>query len=218
MPDTNVTAMFPKEQAEAIASSLAPLTMIGAGGPMLGALLDIQLTAHGWPPLDLPTRKFVGGPIIVHNGTAGWGPRDNEHHPIKEYRSQIFAERIEIALGLTPWIVGPSEITMVMYAATLDGPLRSPAADIYVWAGSHAAVKRHFPDKTYLDLQLKTWDGDTGVTDEMILSDRGIGQSYRDLCREIRRKVEAASAVESTRKNAEHKPVVHVTMDMFANA
>lgn len=204
--------LFPREKAERMAKNLLPLSMAGVGGELLLAMLEMQLSIEGWPQLSREERKYLGGPVVVHEGVNGWGTKF-AGHPIHTYKGQIYAERVEVVLRLAEWPVGPTEVMAVMYAATMDAPITHEAANIYVWAASHAAQKKHFPNKTYTELQPAS-AYDKPITDDDILHGR-YHHAFRDLCREIRSKVERHSMIGAPKRRSQ-EPVTTDRFDLFS--
>jgi hypothetical protein len=187
---------------------LGLLAIAGMGGRELAALTDVFLEMSGLPRLKAEDRKFLAGDIIVH-APGGWS-NDLSGHPINQrkhpggpklfdYDKHIYAERVLIALGLPAWRVGPIEVSMVMYAATLQAPLNSTLSDIYIWASSHAA-SRQFGRGSYLDVQVDALLRDEPSwifrheTDEKMLTMSPWKGELQGLWASIRRKVEASAS------------------------
>jgi hypothetical protein len=113
---------------------------IGADRMKLGEFVADQLTARGLPPLAAEMIHFLNGPIICHN-EGGWGP-DWQGHPVrnKAFKRQIREERIEIALGIAPFPIGPTEFMCVAYAAVvgMGHGINGPLGELWIWAAAHA--------------------------------------------------------------------------------
>lgn len=110
---------------------LALLAQIGAARGLLPLLAEF-----GGFTLTADDRRFLDGPAVVHSA-GGW------HEDIPAWLfDQLRAERVEIVLGGAPWIVGPTELTAVMYSAVCEAPLDGDHADLYLWASTNA-VARH---------------------------------------------------------------------------
>ena len=124
-------------------------------------------------------RRFLEGPIIVHQ--SAW----NSTLPTWVI-PQVLVERTQIVLERLPFPVGPTEIMAVMYGATMDNPLRSDAADLYLWASVNAAARHfgHDPRALWMKLDMASIPSDQVV-------ERGgrYFETYRALADEIRRKV-----------------------------
>lgn len=177
---------------EQLFKRLEPMALIGMAGSLLLALTDLGLSVEGKKsPLPMHRRRFLGGPIICHSRT-----RELQSHPLlnrEGFKGLITRDRLKWVLGLTKLPVGPAEIAMVMYEASLEAPLNTEAAEIYLW-GSSIAMYQLNPGNLEM---LKTVhckvapDGDP----ERILDDPMIRLSYFDLANEIQRKVIANSKI-----------------------
>src|SRR5262245_7702198 len=113
------------------APMLCLLAQTGCNREIIAVLIELAGIS-----LDADARRFLTGPVVVSN-TGGW------HEIMPRWMpQQVAAERVEIALSVAPWPVGPTEIAAVMYAATMASPLNSEMVELYGWAVSHA-VARH---------------------------------------------------------------------------
>jgi hypothetical protein len=164
--------------------------------PMLAAMAEMGMAKEliavlaKFGGIEIPTdlRRYLEGPIIVHGG-GGW--RD----VIPKWMfPQIAAERVEIAMGESPYpIVGPTEIVAVMMPATFDAPLDRDMVELYCWAGARAAA-RHFKKPLEEYERMFVSDGDNGAvrqpSDKDVIQRGGrLWQEYLSLSEEIRRKV-----------------------------
>ena len=155
-----------------------------------GEALNEELVRRGLAPLPRTELLWIDGPIICHNA-GGWGP-EWEGHPVRQAttKEQIRLERIETALGYSPFPVGPTEIMAVMYAATMGAPLRSEATEVYLWAGAAAL------DRSTGSARGTTADrlGDSNgavrrLSDHQVLTEHPWSGFYRETAEAIRRKV-----------------------------
>lgn len=151
-------------------------------GIMPRSLLAAVTTAFTPERLSADERRFLEGPFVVHQ--SAW----NETRP-KWLEDIAAGERVAIALGCAPagMIIGPAELAMVMYGASLDAPMRSDCADLYMWATCNAVAKRDNKPvaEVFADVGMKP------IEDEQVLGGgySQIAHTYRELAHEIRRKV-----------------------------
>jgi hypothetical protein len=135
--------------------------------------------------LTLDERRFLAGPLIVHN-PQGW--------PLPDWLADAAgAERIGIVFGVTPhYIVGPAEISAVMFGASMDAPMDRDHVDLYLWATINAHAKRKGFDPVTLFGELLNM---RPITDDEVLERGGrLHETYRRLAEDIRRKVVAHQA------------------------
>ena len=143
----------------------------------------VAMVSEAFTPdrLSLDDRRFLAGPLIVHQNS--W----TETLP-EWLNDAVSAERIGIVYGVTPrYIVGPAEIAAVMYPATMQAPMHSEYADLYLWATINAHAKKH-------DLNPRTLFGELlnmrPIDDDEVLERGGrLHETYRRLSEDIRRKV-----------------------------
>ena len=174
-------------------SMLKAMAAIGVPRPLMGVLIDLNLEAHQLSKLTAEDRLFLTGPIICHSA-SGWGPEEWDGHPVYQFKDQIAAERTEIALGTSPFLVGPTEIMCVLYAATMAAPLLPTISEIYLWAAAKAVARRSPEQRLTLKQVYAMLDSGVpgshrNLTDRQVLNDAPWRQEYIDLCGEIRRKV-----------------------------
>ncbi len=166
------------------------LGLLAKMGMSRGALT--AMTSFAYPDTPEDDLAFLNGPVVVHE--SPW----NDTRPDWIVK-QIPAERLAIITGATPHlIVGPAEVLAVMYGATLDGPLRSPMADLYGWATAHAVeVERGIPaGETFAKLAM------TPIEHRQLRGGMSeLSRAYEGLAAEIRRKVvQAGGRVRLARK------------------
>ncbi len=167
------------------------LTSVGCGGAVLGLMIDMTLEAHQRPKMPAELRRYVTGPIVVHSNHGN----DLHDHPLHQFKDEIMWERAQIGLGVSPFMVSPTELAMVIHEASFVHPLRNYLAEIYLWAGSHAIAARSEQDKEHF------WDMLNGgketppghrspvITDEMVLTQEPWKSEYLELSRQVRNKV-----------------------------
>lgn len=165
-----------------VAKMLGALAGIGAAPELLTVLREFAQDGGAVRELNADDRRYLDGPVVVHE--SPW--RDT----LPEWmHSQARAERAEIVLGDSKWIVGPTEMAAVMYPRTFESPMRSEMADLYLWASTQAAAKHFGRDLAAMWKQV----GGREITDREVLEPGGrLYYEYRDLAHEIRRKVIAA--------------------------
>jgi hypothetical protein len=170
------------EERERISKILVALASMA---PSLAATF---VEAFDIVPLSAVEKRYMNGPVIVH-AQGGYTAMDLPEWMVP----QIRVERLEIILGLQPdMIVGPTEITAVMHAATYEAPLQREIGEIYVWAGAHA-VARH-KNCTPEEMWMKLYPDDPMITHDMVIRRGGrLFMHYNQLAHEIRRKVDRSA-------------------------
>lgn len=187
---------------------LAALGSIGCNKDMLSVLVDFAgvQVPKGQFESRLDAMRYLRGPLVIH-GTAWAGS-------LPEWMaSQAVAERSEIVLGNSPYLVGPTEIAAVMYPATMEHPMRHDAVELYLWAAVNACCKQYHRT---LKEQWKMVGHDPIADKEVIQHGGRLWQDYSQLAWEIRRKVISAQAdreKEPRQTNQESKPTV-ITQQM----
>jgi hypothetical protein len=197
----------PKD-AERAAKLIAALGFLGMSAELTSVLAK-------WAGIErsLDAMRYLRGPIVVHQ------TRWLDTIP-KWLFAAAKAERHEIVFGKSPYIVGPAEITAVMYPAAMEHPLSRDAVDLYLWAGANAvAMHKHEPIE-------KIWQGmecPAIRNKEVIIPGGRLWYDYSNLSHEIRRRVvaeqtqrERASA--RSTKETKEKPepaVVGIQLSLF---
>ena len=116
---------------------LGALRMMCEWGLEVGILVPLLDLAG--VKLSADERRFLTGPIVVHR--TGWMDLTPEW---------VFdlarAERFEIVVEKKPMIVGPCELTAVMYGAMLEAPRTHDLTELYLWASVNAAARHYKRD------------------------------------------------------------------------
>jgi hypothetical protein len=165
--------------------------------------------------LSLDERRFLEGPLVVH--ASAW----NDSRP-EWIAQQVGAERVGIVFGQTPlYIIGPAELTAVMYGASLDAPMGHYHADLYIWASLQATAvwKRRDPVDWARELGLEL------MPDDQVLQPGGrLHHIYSELAHDVRRRVIAQQAERERIANREARaqqtankprPVISEQMKLF---
>jgi len=156
---------------------LVRLAELGAPKTLIAAFLEMD-RAHR------DHLRYLLGPVVQHQSdwcdtTPSW-----LYSAITSGRLRIIlAERAQGQIG---WQVAPEEITACLYPATMDAPMRSDYADLYLWASAQANA-RHLDKPLY-----EVWNmlGQDPLPDRMFTKECGrYHRVYRDICREIRSRV-----------------------------
>jgi hypothetical protein len=174
-----------KQAAEQLFKQLSLLTLVGCGRQIIGAMLSLGMQTSSLPPLPVNKMRFLTGPIIVHTRSGD----DLGSNPIKSnanFKGQIYSDRLKWALGLTEMSVGPTEMAMVMYQASLEAPFTHDMAQLYIWASKAAIRAQVGPGQPALDGIDSPLEGEAP---EKILSHPSLKYLYRDLAADIQRKV-----------------------------
>ena len=174
MADTTKPLLQP-EQLPGVIKQVALLVEMGMpASPVIEGLLGRALL--------LEDRRWLDGPVLVHEA-SGWTAKDVAPFLYDQAR----AERVEIVLGFRPGlIVGPSEISAIMHAASLAAPLNHRDSELYYWASGNAIARR---DKKPVE-EVAAMLGWPIPTDADVLSrSSGIGHAYRELAHDARAKV-----------------------------
>lgn len=173
------TKIYTTEERERLGAFLSLLASMNS------TVAATMVEAFDIVPLSANDRRFINGPIVVHS-QGGYTAADLPEWMVP----QIRAERMEIILGLQPdMIVGPTEITAVMHAATYEAPLNRETGEIYVWAGAHAMAKHK--NCTPEEMWTKLYPDEPMITHDMVIRRGGrLFMHYRELAQEIRRKVD----------------------------
>lgn len=176
------TKTYTTEERERISKILVALASMA---PSVAATF---VEAFDIVPLSAVEKRYINGPVIVH-AQGGYTAADLPEWMVP----QIRVERLEIILGLQPdMIVGPTEMTAVMHAATYEAPLQREIGEIYVWAGAHA-VARH-KNCTPEEMWMKLYPDDPMITHDMVIRRGGrLFMHYQELAYEIRRKVDRSA-------------------------
>jgi hypothetical protein len=175
---------FPLSPAQMLYNQLEPLALIGMGSAMVAAMLQLGAETYGLKIAGY-RMKILGGPIVCHSRT-----RELQHHPLSNnaaFKSFIIADRLKWVLDLTELPIGPTEIAMIMYEASLEAPLNDRMAELYIWA-SKTAMYRMNPE----NLEVLNTVGSKFPADgppEQILADPTMKMEYFNFVNEIQRKV-----------------------------
>lgn len=183
----SIKMVFEEEAGpDELEKSGAMLMAMAQMGMQKGILSELLAFAAG-KRLHPDQRRFLAGPIVLH--TSPW----NESLPdwlgasIGYDRLKIILEEIKTGQG-PGWKIGPIEFTTLMYAASMDAPMRYEYAQIYMWAAAQANAFHY--KKSVEEFWEKT--GGRAVQDNAIMDPSGqFYHAYRDLCGEVRRKVVA---------------------------
>lgn len=177
--------------------------------PNLGTITNDTLVRFGLAKLPVNTMRFLNGAIIVHSrGEVG------PDHVATQFRDQIKEERLDIALGLSPLIVGPAELMAVMFEATLEAPLEPAVSELYMWAARTAI--EHKSGQVY-PYAKESSGGPRWLTEDDVLNRHPWCDEYRQIAGSIRNKVVAeAKGRERTGKPAQTAP--QAAADLFAMA
>jgi hypothetical protein len=175
-----------KSALEKLHGTLHAMALVGIGGEMIAAMLELGTGVHGLPKIAGYRLKFLRGPIICHSRE-----RALDGHPIREnpaFKNWITADRLKWTMGLTELPVGPAEIAMIMYEASLEAPLNDRMAELYIWA-TQTAMYRINPENLEM---LKSVNGKfpPDGPPEQILDDPTMKMEYFRFVNEIQRKVE----------------------------
>jgi len=135
--------------------------------------------------LSLDERRFLTGPFVVHE--SAW----NDTRP-KWLSDVAGGERVAIAFGKAApgLIVGPAEIAMVMYGASLDAPMPRDYAELYLWAAVSAVAKR---DKRDAAAIFGVMNMQPIENDDVLAPSGRLHNAYSRLAHDVRRKVIAAA-------------------------
>lgn len=153
----------------------------GAARDVIAGLADFSLGKQ----LSKEQKRFLEAPIIQHK--SGW----TDSTPAWMYTA-VTADRLktvlqEITEGKTNgWRVGPAEVAVVTYPATMDGPVRYDLAQVYLWAAANA--KADFENKTAADI-FDTLQIEPIESKDVTEKNGRYFQTYQSLSSEIRRKV-----------------------------
>lgn len=156
---------------------LVRLAELGAPKTLIAAFLEMDRVHRDH-------LRYLLGPVVQHqsdwrDATPSW-----LYAAVTAGRLRvILAERAEGCIG---WQVAPEEITACLYPATMDAPMRSEYADLYLWASAQANA-RHLDKPLY-----EVWRmlGHDPLPDRMFTKEcGGYHHLYRDLCRDIRSRV-----------------------------
>jgi len=189
------TTSEPSSQTEAEKSAAMLKLMCDIDAhPIAMAMLAVTRDACGLPPLDSAVLNWLEGPLIVHN-LHGWGLETGPFQK-PEIKRQIYKERIDVGLGLSPLRVGPAEWMCVAYDAAVGQPCETHFAEVWIWASMQTLVNVNSavtPEAF--------WDGlgrsaGRRLTLDDILHDPGYHSIYDGLCSAII----AKTASEETRR------------------
>lgn len=187
----------PSRLADSTAGMMAALADIGCGKHVLATLLSMI------DKVDPDHIRFLTGPVIQHS--SPWA----ETTPAWLYEA-VIGDRMRIitdehARGVTGWVIGPAELTAVMYPATMEAPMRMEYADIYLWAAAQANA-RH-TGKTVAEIWAAIGEP---VDDRLITDPTGRYHTlYRQLCSDVRQRViKAAGAASRPSRDPVDTPAV----------
>ncbi|MEL7534173.1 MAG: hypothetical protein AAFN10_22910 [Bacteroidota bacterium] len=179
---------------------LSLMAQMGMSSDILTMLLEF---AGG--KLSLEQKRYLQGPIVQHK--SPWA----ETTPQWMYQ-QIPAERFAIVLeevqnGQAGWQVGPTELSVAIYPASMDAPMREAYAQIYLWASAQASAQHYQKHLAQIWEQIGR-----PVEDHEVLQSGGrYYHTYRELCQDLRRKIIKVQAqrekkAPTTPKKATAKP------------
>lgn len=146
--------------------------------------------------LDADTKHYLRAPVLCHK--SDW----TADAPAFLF-TQARRERIAIVLGAMPGMVGPSEITVILFAASLCAPLQREYAELYFWAAGHA-MKGHQlePHQVWEKIGVEISDAD-------ILEPRGrLNQTYKHIAQEIRSKLQSAKSASKAKRDTQSTAAV----------
>ena len=173
------------EAAKRLYASLEPMALAGMGAQLLVALVNMGASVEGLGKIAGYRLKFLGGPIVCHSRC-----RVLESHPVtsnEAFKLNVRADRLKWALGLTELPVGPTEIAMVMYEASLQAPLTDHMAELYIWATKTAMYRVNPENLERLNAVPSKFSADGDP--EQILADPMTRLTYFGFANEIQRKV-----------------------------
>lgn len=174
-----------KAAARKLYAQLEPMALIGMGGKMISALVALGAEVGGLGRIAGYRLKHLAGPIICHSRT-----HELQSHPLTNnavYKHHIVADRLKWVLGLTEMPVGPTELVMIMYEASLEAPMHHELAELYIWAGKTAMYRvnpKNLETLNHVSSKFSA-DGDP----EQILADPMMRHTYFGFVNEIMRKV-----------------------------
>ena len=183
----SIKMLFEEESTPEDLEKAGQMLLALAGMGMNKSILSELLAFAAGKYLHKDQRCYLAGPIVLH--TSPW----NETLPewlgasLGYDRLKIIMEEIKTGQG-PGWKIGPIEITTVMYAASMEAPMRYEYAQIYMWAAAQANA---FHYKKPVE---EFWEkvGGQVVQDNAIMDPSGqFYHAYRDLCGEVRRKIVA---------------------------
>lgn len=174
--------LFEHPDGEPLPHHLSTLELMcewGLSGDVLIPLLDMLGVK-----LSLDDQRFLSGPIIVHE--TGW--KDSTPDWLYDLAR---AERFEIVVQKKPGLVGPAELTAVMYGAMMVAPRPRETVDLYLWASVNASARHYSRDAGEIWKSL-----DCPPIEDKDVIERGgrLWDDYRQLAEAIRRKVIAEVA------------------------
>jgi hypothetical protein len=179
-----------------------------------GVLLEMEASMCDKPKIKADDMRYLKGPIIVHTRHS-----DIKNHLVHELKGFIYQERFDSVFGRSRLPVGPVEICCVMHDATLEAPLNSDLAKLYLWAGAHTTSLR-FGKQTPEQVFEMCAQGDNSpmVTTDQLLTRYDVGSAYRDLAQIIRRKVITAAGSSEKYNHAAEIDIVGAPFELFASA
>jgi hypothetical protein len=192
MPHTNPAYLSPDDPTAKMLKGIAEL---GVGISFCGMVMTAFPREKN--PIPMAVLRYVFGPLIVHvnggdDGDLGWHSRDS----LRTWKPRVEIERLEILCGERPDIVSPAEIWLCMYNATMTSPLVHNLTEIYLWASARACVAAGKEHPLMRNANLYPL-----ATDHDVLDDDGrYHHDYRELCREIIRKVIAHNSLGRPRR------------------
>lgn len=142
--------------------------------------------------LDADTKRYLRAPVLCHH--SDW----TQDVPAIFF-TQARKERFAIVLGAMPGIVGPSEIAIILFAASLCAPLQHDYAELYFWAGGHAMKGQQRPPE-------EIWSA-IGVTlaDSDVLDPRGrLYQTYTRFAHDLRSRLCRAKSATNGKQARRH--------------
>lgn len=181
--DTDTQALLERH-----ASKLDQLISVGCGGPLLATMADLALVGSGQPRMASELLAYVGGPIVVHHREREVPPE----HPLPKFRDAILSERVRIGLGLSPFLVGPAEITAVAFQQVLEQAMEPEVSNVIVWANLTALAKVGIEKDVpalYERLRADIEGGHVELTEHQVLHQQPYAAILREIATRIREKV-----------------------------
>lgn len=171
-----------------------PALLDGTNARMLTVLADLGMSKHvlaallGLDRVHPDHTRFLTGPIVQHQ--SPWASSTPEW-----LYQAVISDRVRIILdehesGQPGWRVGPAELAAVIYPASLEAPLQTEYAELYMWATARAYARHK--DKP-LDEVWQALGGDPVPDSRYDKPGSHHYQCYNRLCRDIRRAVIAAA-------------------------
>lgn len=196
----DLKTLFDDEAQGADLEKTGKMLLILASMGMPGAALAEMLDFATGGKLHKDHKLFLAAPIIQHQ--SQW----RESTPAWLYEAVAY-DRLQIVLeehksGQVGWAIGPTELTTVLYPATMEAPMRHEYAQIYLWAAAQANARHYSKPVEFF------WEkvGGFRVKDEDVLSPKGqYHYAYRELCADVRRKAVALQVENERALNRQKK-------------